>query len=256
MAQAVQPAVSRVVSTLVDARENSAVARTSPRMATQQAGQPAPRSVRSGISLRWISGELPCTIGRRGPINSSVLYKEEVLRGVRLAVGAVTALLLCVAVYRALVVPVSDPPDPPALAAEPDDPHPVSTPVVPPPPPLPAVREPGPTKPASRKARPEPIRAASTRPGGPVPVIVGNFSDETPASVSTATIAETAPLLETADSSGDGAPSESAAGPEGPVIVTPPEPPPRGNRGMRWIKAVGRVLHLGAHKEAAPDALR
>jgi hypothetical protein len=170
-------------------------------------------------------------------------------------VGAVTALLLCVAVYRVLVVPVSDPPDPPALAAQPD-PTPVSTPVVPPPPPLPAAREPSPPKPAPRKVRAAPIRAASTRPGAAGPVIVGNFSSEAPASVSAATTAETSPVVETADAGGEGAPSESAAGPEGPVIVTAPEPSPRGNRGVRWIKAVGRVLHLGAHKEAAPETLR
>ena len=87
-------------------------------------------------------------------------------------------------------------------------------------------------------------------------MILGNFSSETTASASTATTAATSPVLETADSSGDGAPSEPAAVPEGPVTVTQPEPAPHGNRGIRWIKAVGRVLHLGAHKEAAPEALR
>ena len=184
-----------------------------------------------------------------------MLYKEEVLRGVRLAVGAVTALLLCVAVYRVLVVPVSDPPDPPALAVQPD-PQPVSPPVVPPPPALPDAREPSPQKRALRTAKPAQVRAASTRPDAAVPLILGNSSAETPASVSTAATAETSPVLETADSSGDSAPSEPAAVPEGPVIVTPPEPSPRGNRGVRWIKAVGRVLHLGAHKEAAPESLR
>ena len=43
VAQAVKPAVSRVVSTLVGASGSLARLETSPRMATQQAGQPAPR---------------------------------------------------------------------------------------------------------------------------------------------------------------------------------------------------------------------
>src|SRR5512146_1675739 len=57
VAQAVQPAVSRVVSTLVDARGGLPRLETSPRMATRQAGQPAPRSGLSGCEKSGIRGD-------------------------------------------------------------------------------------------------------------------------------------------------------------------------------------------------------
>ena len=59
VAQAVQPAVSRVVSTLVDVRGSLLWLETSPRMATQQAGQPSPPAA----DVAHASGELELAVG-------------------------------------------------------------------------------------------------------------------------------------------------------------------------------------------------
>ncbi len=168
----------------------------------------------------------------------AVAYREEILRGVRLAAVAFAALLLSVAGYRVLVPAAEAPAAPPPPAQPPPPPEPVqiaapreaATPVVPPPPPV-------------RRPKRVPAPRTATPPAGIAP-------PETARAIP--------PLADigTEPAASESAPKEAAAEEtaQPPVIVKPPEPQP--SRGIRLVRALGRALHLRGRREPGADALR
>jgi hypothetical protein len=165
---------------------------------------------------------------------------KAILRGIKLAAYACAGLLVCVLVYNVMSLSPSAPtpsaePDGDLFADSPASERP--TPMVPPPPPLPG-QSPGQAKPASPAHR----TAKANRAVGSGNAVT--IRDATPEEVTSVQPVETAVAEEPAAADAPAA-TKNADAPTAIVIVRPPERPAQPNRGMRWIKAVGHVLHIG-----------
>ncbi len=202
-------------------------------------------------------------------------FRDDILRGVRLFAIAFAGILLCVAAYRmlrspfeaqgpqsGLVAPDAPPPaQETAAEAAPEEPHPL---VVPPPPPVGGI--PPPPPPVRRVVRPRPQAVTSAPPavransaptpsgkefessalGGVLPAAPGDQpSDSTPVAGKKGVGYQS--LLE----------ANANRLPEKPVVQAPAdEAMPEKPKGNRFFKAVGKIIHPGAKKEAAPSALQ
>jgi hypothetical protein len=163
---------------------------------------------------------------------------RAILRGIKLAAYGFAALLVCLVIYDVMTLAPETPPPAtpnPHRIAEVSSGHPGSA-TVPPPPPLP-----GQAKSSADRRR----IATAKQPQG--------VGDEV--NIREVDAAEVARLTPSESNGAAGsAPAEapSVKEPDAPVaivIVRPPVRPPQENRGLRWIKAVGRALHIGGDKD-------
>jgi hypothetical protein len=169
---------------------------------------------------------------------------RAILRGIKLAAYGFAGLLVCLVVYDVMTL-APEAHTPPVAAdqdavAEPPSAHSFgreSSATVPPPPPLP-----GQAKSAAANRR----VAAAKQPQGTQDAVKIREVDG-------AELSRLAPL-ESTGAAGPRAETPTAAvkDPDAPaaiVIVRPPVRAPQENRGLRWIKAVGRALHIGGDKD-------
>jgi hypothetical protein len=164
---------------------------------------------------------------------------RAILRGIKLAAYGFAALLVTLVVYDAMTLsPVAHPAtavDPDAVAVSKSAPQ--GGPTVPPPPPLPGQARSGVVRRAAvGNPGPDTREAARIREAGPA-------EEHVPGRVESSSIAGNTPV-DTVE-----APVQPAEAPAAIVIVRPPERPPQDNRGLRWIKAVGRALRIGSDKD-------
>lgn len=174
------------------------------------------------------------------------------MRGVRIAAFVVTGLLACLVISHIFSVdPDSSQDDNANLSSQPETkpvvpepPDPQGTPVA-----EPEKKHSTPTKIATSKAPARPSKQmAASRLAVSQPVF------DTPADVRPIIRdAETGQEIgghrsdAAASSSSDASPEiASSEEPKGPVIVVPHERPKQDNRGVRWMKAVGHALGIGA----------
>jgi cytoskeletal protein RodZ len=176
---------------------------------------------------------------------------RAILRGIKLAAYGFAGLLVCLVVYDVMTLapeahtPSVAPDQDAAAVAEPSSGHPSahsfgreSSATVPPPPPLP-----GQAKSAAANRR----VAAAKQPQGTQDAVKIREVDA-------AELSRLAPLESTGAAGPTRAETPTAAvkDPDAPaaiVIVRPPVRAPQENRGLRWIKAVGRALHIGGDKD-------
>lgn len=160
---------------------------------------------------------------------------RAILRGIKLAAYACAGLLVCLVVYNVMTPEVRTP------SAGPDsDLFPTeraATPVVPPPPPLPGQARSAPLARRAPKARQAPETRDAVRIREATAEEVASAERVESSDVAGPVLAETPAL------------KKDAEAPVGIVIVRPPVRVPQENRGMRWIKAMGRALHIGGEKD-------
>jgi hypothetical protein len=169
---------------------------------------------------------------------------RAILRGVKLAAYGFAGLLVCLVVYDVMTLapeahtPSVAPDQDAAAVAAPPSGHPSGhdgSATVPPPPPLP-----GQAKSASANRR----VAAAKQPQGTQDAVKIREVDG-------AELSRLAPLESTGAARAE-TPPAAVKDPDAPaaiVIVRPPVRTPQENRGLRWIKAVGRALHIGGDKD-------
>ena len=156
---------------------------------------------------------------------------RAILRGIKLAAYVFAGLLVCLVAYNIVTSPSERSPDSAGPEVFADSQSGGATPMVPPPPPLPgqAKSTAGPRRAAKANQVPETRDAVRIREVDPEEGTAGTLENGVPGG----TLAE-APAA-----------ANSSDAPVGIVIVRPPLRPPQENRGMRWIKAVGRALRIG-----------
>jgi len=160
------------------------------------------------------------------------------MRGIRIAAFAAVAVLTCVILSHILSVQSAPALDSEDLSGPPPD--------VPPPPALPKPPVLHVVTPQPAPARIEaPLPVEPEVPSDGKPIIIeaeaGPFNDAPPA-----VVGEDPPPVQTA----------FVEEPKAPVIVVPHERPKQTNRGVRWLKAIGRVLGLGLNKSPEAEAFR
>jgi hypothetical protein len=165
-------------------------------------------------------------------------FREDILRGVRLG-GILFALLLVgVATYRVLRESPAPDPQPekqeaPRQASSSDPP--IGPSLVPPPPPLVVHKHP-----ANKQADAKSAVAESI----PTPVADAPTGDENPPA---ATVTEE-------EKKGPDSTAEKAEAESGPTVGV--EHQKSENRSKRWIRAVGRFLHISPKKDVPGEAVR
>jgi hypothetical protein len=158
---------------------------------------------------------------------------RAILRGIKLAAYACAGLLVCLVVYNVISPEAQTPSSAPDSDLFPNER--VAAPVVPPPPPLAGQR-----KTATVVRRTENVQPAPEAPGA------GRIREATADEVASAERVDpdvSGPVVAEAPAT-----KKDGEAPVGIVIVRPPVRAPQDNRGMRWIKAMGRALHIGGEK--------
>ncbi len=176
---------------------------------------------------------------------------RAILRGIKLAAYGFAGLLVCLVVYDVMTLapeahtPSVAPDQDAAAVAEPSSGHPSahsfgreSSATVPPPPPLPGQAKSAAVEPA-RRCREATAgnsgRGEDSRSGCCRTIEARTFGIDWHRRTSRA---EALPAA-----------AKDADAPAAIVIVRPPVRAPQENRGLRWIKAVGRALHIGGDKD-------
>jgi hypothetical protein len=162
-------------------------------------------------------------------------------RGITRLAFAATFFLLVIAAYRMLQGPPPSDSDEPGFEAS-KQPSRAGAPSVPPPPPA--------AEPAAQRKQ----HRMAPVPAGRIRADAGTVSQD-PGTVREYATGDADPNPNAAPALADAAESNVDAANE-PVFIVPPERPKQDSRGLRWIKAVGKALHVIPQKDAEDEAFR